>query len=222
MKVILLKRHLLLLLPLILLAGCAVKEEGGARTYPKGSQTGIASWYGKDFHGRPTASGEIYNMYAMTAAHRTLPLGTFLLVTNLENGNSVKVTVNDRGPFVKGRIIDLSYSAFKRLDRPEKGTTRVMLEVLGRDTKYVRYIKFEKGGKGPYVVQLGSFANRRNAGRLKDALSWKYRDVYITRVNIYGKDFYRVRVGKFKKREKAHKLAGKLAEEGYEVVVMSE
>ncbi|MHA2218686.1 MAG: SPOR domain-containing protein, partial [Candidatus Hodarchaeales archaeon] len=67
-----------------------------------------------------------------------------------------------------------------------------------------------------------SFANRRNAGRLKDALSWKYRDVYITRVKIYGKDFYRVRVGKFKKREKAHKLANKLAEEGYEVVIMSE
>jgi rare lipoprotein A len=146
-------------------------------------------------------------MYAMSAAHRTLPLGTLLLVTNLENGNSVKVTVNDRGPFVKGRIIDLSYSAFKRLDRPEKGTTRVILEVLGRDTKYVRYIKFEEGGKGPYVVQLGSFANRRNAGRLKDALSWNYRDVYITKVKIYGKDFYRVRIGKFKKREKAHKLA---------------
>jgi rare lipoprotein A len=77
-------------------------------------QYGVASWYGEKFHGNPTASGEIYDMYQLTAAHKTLPLGTYVMVTNTENNRSVQVKVNDRGPFVKGRLIDLSYAAARR------------------------------------------------------------------------------------------------------------
>jgi rare lipoprotein A len=210
------KRLFLLIPPLLLLACASIKGD----IYPGGVQVGVASWYGDDFHGKPTASGEKYNMYAMTAAHRTLAFGTVILVTNLENNRQVKVTVNDRGPFVKGRIIDLSYAAFKKLERVEKGTARVRLEKLGRDLKYVRYIKVEDKGDGDYVVQLGAFSEERNAARLKRALGWKYPGVYVTKAKVSGKTYYRVRVGKFKTRKKAYKLAKALADEGYEIVIM--
>jgi rare lipoprotein A len=101
---------------------------GGSRT----RQSGLASWYGPKFHGRQTASGERYNMFDLTAAHRDLPFGSRLRVTNIENGRQVLVTVNDRGPFVKGRIIDLSYAAAKELGMTGDGVVRVRLEVLSR------------------------------------------------------------------------------------------
>ena len=90
----------------------------------KAVQYGVASWYGKDFHGKPTSSGEIYDMYQLTCAHNTLPLGTMVMVTNLENGRSVELKVNDRGPFVKERIIDLSSAAAQILGMWEKGTAK--------------------------------------------------------------------------------------------------
>ena len=93
-------------------------------------QVGIASWYGKYFHGRPTASGEIYNMYQPTAAHLTAPLGTYALVTNLENGQSVRVRINDRGPYKRPRIIDLSYEAARQIDMVHPGLGRVQIEFL--------------------------------------------------------------------------------------------
>jgi len=95
--------------------------------------TGIASWYGKDFHGKKTANGERYNMYAMTAAHTTLPLPTYVRVTNLDNGKSIVVRLNDRGPFLRGRLIDLSYRAAVELDMAEKGTSPVLVEALPTD-----------------------------------------------------------------------------------------
>ena len=93
---------------------------------------GIASYYGREFHGKRTASGEIYNMRKYTAAHRTLPFGSIVRVTNLSNGRSVKVRINDRGPFVKGRIIDLSYGAARKLGIIESGTAKVRIDVLSR------------------------------------------------------------------------------------------
>lgn len=95
------------------------------------SEKGIASWYGSDFHGGPTANGECYNMYAFTAAHKTLPLPTIVRVTNLENNKSVVVKVNDRGPFVRGRIMDLSYAAAQSLDIVKTGTAPVLVEAIG-------------------------------------------------------------------------------------------
>ncbi len=104
----------------------------GAATYPLRDREieGIASWYGEDFHGKKTASGETYNMYDLTAAHRTLALGSRVKVTNLDNGKEVVVRINDRGPFAKGRIIDLSFEAARRLDMISEGTGRVKLTVL--------------------------------------------------------------------------------------------
>jgi len=95
-----------------------------------GAQYGLASWYGRDFQGRPTASGELFDMYAYTAAHRDLPFGTRVRVTNEANGRSVVVRINDRGPWVEGRILDLSYAAAKQLGMIEAGVVRVRLEVL--------------------------------------------------------------------------------------------
>ncbi len=93
-------------------------------------QIGVASYYGKKFHGRKTANGEIFNMYKLTAAHRVLPLGTPVKVTNMKNGRWVEVKVNDRGPFIEGRIIDLSFAAALELEMVEAGTARVMIELV--------------------------------------------------------------------------------------------
>jgi rare lipoprotein A len=107
-------------------AGCATSRSGRGGYY----QVGTASWYGRKYHGRPTASGERYNMRALTAAHQTLPLGTRVKVTNFDNGRAVVVRINDRGPFVKGRIIDLSYGAARRLGMVEEGVVTVGLQLL--------------------------------------------------------------------------------------------
>jgi len=96
----------------------------------KQTWTGVASWYGEDFHGKLTANGETYDMHDLTAAHKTLPLGTVLRVTNLDNGKSVKVRINDRGPYIEGRMIDLSFAAAKKLGFSHLGTARVKLQVI--------------------------------------------------------------------------------------------
>lgn len=207
--------------PVLLLtffSACATLRESPVTD---GLQSGTASWYGKDFHGRPTASGEIYNMYGMTAAHKTLPLGTALDVTNLDNGRQTKVIVNDRGPFVAGRIIDLSYSAAKELDMVGPGIARVSIKVTGRDGRYVRKpVVDDRGGGGNYVVQLGAFTEVQNAERLKTAIGWKRQGVYMAKAEVSGRTFFRVRIGEFKSKDRAYKLAEALAEEGYHVVVM--
>jgi len=117
----------------LLTAGCGgTKQRVAAPQDLAGySEKGLASWYGKPYHGRITASGERYDMHQLTAAHRTLPFGTLVRVTNLENGRDVKVRITDRGPFVKGRIIDLSYAAAKRLGMVDAGVVRVRLRIVG-------------------------------------------------------------------------------------------
>ncbi len=121
----------LLALLVIAYGGCACCCcLGGGTSGGRRLEYGMASYYGKDFHGRKTASGETFNMYDMTAAHKKLPFGTKVRVTNLKNGQSVVVRINDRGPFVHGRIIDLSYAAAKEIGLVEMGVTKVRVEVL--------------------------------------------------------------------------------------------
>ena len=121
----------LALVSLIWLApACSRKAKPQVEHPGPGVEVGLASWYGREFHGRPTASGERFDMHDLTAAHRTLPFGTRVKVTNLTNGQSVVVRINDRGPLKPGRVIDLSYAAAKQLDMIEAGTARVRLEVL--------------------------------------------------------------------------------------------
>jgi rare lipoprotein A len=133
-------------------------------------QTGIASWYGSYFHGRKTSNGETYNMYDMTAAHKTLPMNTVLLVKNLENNREIVVRVNDRGPFVRGRIIDLSLTAAKKLDVVSKGTARVSITAMGEAGKNQEEIiqLARTFYKGDFYVQIGAFANSDNALRLQN------------------------------------------------------
>ncbi len=179
-----------------------------------------ASYYADKFNGRPTASGEIFNMYAMTAAHKTMSFGTRLHVTNTNNGKSVVVTINDRGPFVKGRQLDLSYGAAKKIGMIESGTARVKVQVLGRDTSYVKKVSYG-ASSGPFTLQVGSFRDKDNAYQLEDILSHAYKGVYVYKVKINGIKYYRVCVGKFNSRDPADKIANKLAGEGYAVMVIT-
>jgi len=186
----------------------------------------VASWYGKAFHGKKTASGEIFNMYAYTAAHKTLPLGTILKVTNPDNGKSVIVKVNDRGPFVKGRDLDLSYAAAKKIGLLSKGVGMVYVEILNRDPasiKKVRYVKIKKtiNRRGLFTVQIGAFTEKQTAYKLKWLLSEKYRTiVFVKKKWKDGKLYYRVRVGRFLSLRKASAVAEKLAQEGYPVIII--
>ncbi len=209
---------------LLMLSACAAHRPARQPMGIAGwTETGIASWYGKDFNGKPTASGEIYDMYAMTAAHRELPLGSIVEVTNVGNGRSAKVVINDRGPFVKGRVIDLSYSAAKALGMAGAGTAMVRIKVMGRDAGYIRTVKDEETGTGKYyAVQVGSFLNPANAERLKTALGWSHPGAYMVKGLVSGKTCYRVRIGRSRDRAGTYGLARTLAEEGYPVIVIRE
>src|SRR6185369_4967688 len=133
-------------------------------------QRGLASWYGSDFHGKETSNGEIYDMYAMTAAHKTLPLGVYVKVNNRENGRETVVRINDRGPFVNGRIIDLSYTAARQLGLLDKGTAPVKIEALGyldsNNQGKVAYRAPASYDRGSFGIQVGAFTALDNAQRM--------------------------------------------------------
>ena len=182
--------------------------------YPGGNiQTGIASWYGSDFHGRPTSSREVYDMNDMTAAHQILPFGTHVMVTNLDNGLACVVRINDRGPFVKNRIIDLSYAAARVIDMVGPGTARVRVEVL-------RHLS-PRPSAARFSVQVGSFTSRKNAEAARKKLSRSYRGVVISRYETPNQVFYRVRV-RARDRNDAARLSHKLADSGYTVLLLEE
>jgi rare lipoprotein A len=162
-------------------------------------EEGIASWYGHPYHGRHSASGEIYNMYAMTAAHRTLPFGTQVRVHDLQNSRDVDVRINDRGPFVEGRIIDLSYAAAQAMGM--NGIARVRLEILGLGST---------SEPGVYAVQVGAFRDPANADRLKALIEASYAPVVIQSFDRGDGIFYRVRVGHESSEDAAGELAAKL------------
>jgi rare lipoprotein A len=172
-------------------------------------QYGIASWYGADFHGKHTSSGEVYDMYQLTCAHQTLPLGTMVMVTNLENGRSLELKVNDRGPFVKERIIDVSYAAAQMLGMWEKGTASVKVEVIGSAPELVQR----------FTLQVGSFVDENNAQKLAEQLRKNFDNVFVTALETQTQKYHRVRVGQFDTRESALVIAKKLAQMGFNVMV---
>jgi rare lipoprotein A len=174
-------------------------------------QYGIASWYGGEFHGRPTSSGQIYNMFELTCAHNTLALGTTVMVTNLENGRSLELQVNDRGPFVKDRIIDLSYAAAKILGVYEKGTAFVKVETVGPWIEEVPRI----------TLQVGSFTDESRAKTLAEELKKSFGKVHVATVETRTEKYHRVRIGPFETKEAALPLAEKLIEMGFHVLVTS-
>ena len=177
----------------------------------RGVQYGIASWYGSDFHGKTTSSGEIYDMYELTCAHNTLVLGTTVIVTNLENERSLEVKVNDRGPFVKERIIDLSYAAAKILGIWEKGTAFVKVETVGPWIEETSQI----------TLQVGSFSDEKRAKELAEQLGKGFDRVHVTPVQTSIQTYYRVRVGPFETKESAQGVAEQLTHLGYQVLVTS-
>lgn len=203
----------LLYLSLVLILSCVTSK------YETGSGLSVASWYGPDFHGRPTASGDRFDMNRFTCAHREFPFGSLLRVINISNGRSVKCIVNDRGPFVSGRDIDLSYAAAKEIGLIGHGTMPVRIEYIGRDSGYIREVKYS-ASEGPFTIQIGSFREVENAMRLKRALELRYRDVYIVQIILDGVTYYRVRVGRFVRKEDAFAVARNMAREGYGPIIM--
>jgi rare lipoprotein A len=176
--------------------------------------TGIASWYGRDFHGRTTSNGERYIMYAQTAAHKILPMNTMLLVKNLDNGRHTVVRINDRGPFVRGRILDLSYTSAKKLGIVRKGTGRVRITALASaDT-------FPKGQSthfdtGEFYVQVGAFLHHENALRLQRRFAAAGHSTVIQKLTRPNKIFYRVQVYTGTRLHMARRAEKALLAKGY-------
>lgn len=181
------------------------------------TQSGTASWYGKDFHGRKTSNGETYNMYEMTAAHKTLPMNTILLVKNIENNREIVTRVNDRGPFVRGRIIDLSYSAAHDLDIVGQGTARVHITALGDAKKGNRELKIMAKNfyVGEFYVQIGSFTDRNNARRLQQRFSQAGHTTLIQKYYDQHKTYHRVHVYVGTTLQGAHQQRNVLESRGY-------
>jgi rare lipoprotein A len=172
-------------------------------------QAGIASWYGSDFHGKKTSNGDTYDMYAMTAAHKTLPFGVYVRVSNRNNARETVVRINDRGPFVTGRIIDLSYSAAKDIGVVASGTAPVKIEALGYldatvkgKTTYRPPVSYDSGSFG---IQVGAFSNLENARRMAEVIKQLYGTSSIRDSIVNGTIFYRVRAGNYTSLKEAEK-----------------
>jgi len=210
-------------------------------------QTGIASWYGREFHGKKTASGEKFDMNELTAAHKTLPLGSVIMVKNLDNGNVVKVRVNDRGPFKGKRILDLSFAAAKKLNMVSDGEAMVGIKVLGagsrdyssrddveddsavagtddlentprrRQKSAVESVPDESGS---FALQTGAFYSKRNADKLKDRLADVFpdNDVSVFRDG----DLYKVRVLNITSRKTADRFKKTLAGEEIDCFIVEQ
>jgi rare lipoprotein A len=179
-------------------------------------EVALASWYGEDFHGRKTANGEVYDMYAMTAAHRTLPFHTRVRVTNLENGKKAEFRINDRGPFVSGRIIDLTYSGARAIGMLGQGTARVNVEAVGFS-----------GGQPPsptgiFAIQVGAFAEKDNAARFQTQLAQKYHHVHAVIWESNVKRLYRVRLGAFHTEAEARRYVETLKKDNLSGFVVRE
>ncbi len=184
---------------------------------PSGPLLGVASWYGPGFDGRPTASGQIYDENDLTAASNLIPLGSRVMVTNLDNGRSVQVTINDRGPFVKGRKIDLSHKAAEVLGMIGPGTAPVRIDVLDAPAGS------RPAGTAPsYFVQVGAFSFASNANRTARQLTRYWPDVNVDRVQSDGRLFYRVRMGAFGSLAQADRRAHEAARLGYPIIILSE
>jgi rare lipoprotein A len=209
-------------------------------------QVGMASWYGKGFHGRPTASGEIYDMYQPTAAHLTAPLGTYAMVTNLDNGQSIRVRINDRGPYKRPRILDLSYEAARQIDLVRPGLGRVQIDFLAEPALVVQspaepalvvqptvtpvdtspdqrnsVQMLETPGTQPFAVQVGAYQDQNNAVRAQKTLTTMYPNVWISMAPEGVQPLHRVRLGPFNNRDEAERVVHEVKARGYTALVVA-
>ena len=186
-------------------------------------EEGVASWYGPKFHGKRTSNGETYNMHAPTAAHRTLPFNTMLLVRNLENGREVMVRVNDRGPFARNRVLDLTRAMAIKLDMIRKGTAKVRIVAMGetvtrRDAQNQTrrsFVPHPNLYTGEFYVQVGAFIKRDNAERLARSLTKSHSKVVIQRFLTDEKIFHRVQVYAGTKLQTARDVEKRLLGSGF-------
>jgi len=214
------------LLGVALLGAAAIFLSCAHRTVPPPSgkityrEEGIASWYGSKFHGRKTSSGERYNMHGVSAAHRTLPLGTIVRVTHVKSGRQIVVRINDRGPFVEGRIIDLSYGAARRLGMVNEGVAPVVVEAFAS----LPGVPALAAVPGPFAfsIQVGSFLVRENAEKLRDLLGGRFGEVTITTFEDNSGTYHRVRIGSFATEEAALRTASDLRREGHSCFIVRE
>jgi rare lipoprotein A len=232
---------------LVVLSGCGVFS---TRTpaVEDGRQEGIASWYGPGFHGRRTANGEVYDQYELTAAHQTLPLGTRVMVTSLTNGHGVEVRINDRGPFVGGRIVDLSYAAARVIGMLGPGTMPVRLEVIGQPVQMasrrraevvpVRARPVERPAarpeperepepmavepEGSYAVLVATLGDAGRAEHLRSRIAIKFADAHVSPIDVGADRYYRVRIGPYPSRGVALSRAALVNRFGYPAVITDE
>ncbi len=174
----------------------------------------MASSYGRDFHGRKTSSGEPFDMYAMTAAHKTLPLGVYVKVEHKRSGKEVVVRINDRGPFVGDRIIDLSEGAASRLGMLQEGVAAVRVSALGYKAGdgYQQVASYDKGS---YTVQVGAFVEKKNAYRYMEELKNKYGTADVQESWSKNAKYYRVRLGRFDSLKLAQKNKETFEQNGF-------
>lgn len=205
---------------LLLMFGCKSSPIDSGKVIQAGYA--VASWYGPKFHGKQTASGETYNMYDLTCAHKYLPLGTIVRITNPENNHTVLLRVNDRGPFIPGRDFDLSFGAADKLGLVNQGVSKIYYEIIGTETQ-------ERDNPGKmtdsyvFYVQGGSFAEKRNADSVRDnldALS-EIESVKIQTYNTGKQRVYRVLVGPYSSREDAEKISEVIEDNGYDTIILT-
>lgn len=198
---------------------------------PAYDETGYASWYGKDFHGKKTANGEIYNMNALTAAHKTLPMPTFVKVTNLENGRTIVLRVNDRGPFVKGRIIDISRRGAQLLGFDKQGVTRVRVQAADENGRVAKPRPLPRSqtaastsGTGEsHYIQVGAYSKRENAQIQARKLQSRGHDAQLQSSVSNGRTLWRVRLGPFIEMLKAEEKLDRVVADGfYEARIFTE
>jgi rare lipoprotein A len=208
------------------LTGCAKKNRAHVPVAPVPAQigsteTGIASWYGKPYDGRRAASGEIYDMRQLTAAHRTLPFNTWLEVTDLDNGKKVNVRINDRGPFVDHRIIDLSLAAARAIDMVAPGTARVQLKVIPAPAYDPAPAPIPDAPKS-FAVQAGVFSDPDRAQAFAASLGPLYKDTVVSESAVAGRTVWKVLIARSLTLEDANALAAKLRETGKDALVVQD
>ena len=195
---------------LLLTASCGVANRTTrANSKAPAIETGVASWYGPNFHGKLTANGEVYDMDGMTAAHRTLPFNSEVMVENLDNGKTVRVRINDRGPFAKDRIIDLSRAAATQIDMMGPGTARVRLYLIKGDLENSRITDLKVAN---YTIQLGSFNDIQTAERRSSEIDGSR----VEQIRVNGRTIFRVYYGTYQDPNRAEEDLQKLKSDGFE------
>jgi rare lipoprotein A len=217
----------------VVASGCALFRAPAAPPVEDGVQVGVASWYGPGFHGRRTASGEVYDQDALTAAHRSLPFGTRVRVTNLENGRAVEVRINDRGPFVGGRVIDVSRAAARVIGLIGPGVARVRLDVASAPAVLARAERAEPAARprhpapaaAParvYLVEVAVLRDPALAARLRDVLAGRFPNAQVDAATLPGDGRHCVRLGPFRQEDEARAHVEQVTRLGYPASLVEE